>query len=252
MDRRLELLQAYYAPLSHATVKIETGQHGFAFLETLTQRGARLDYGELTLHGTLHKYKMSNVSDEQNERWLGEHVAKRINVCRYFGPEENALFAFNLDNNRLENNTEIIPEMAFAIRRLDERLTELGCRPLVIASGRGYHVWTRLAEPRPNQVIYDFMLKVAVLVAAELHFLGGDRRRVKFNFYPDPRTDNTVSLRLFGSNHAKNRIFSRILDQDRLLDEPESWVEFARHLEVGTVPGAVFDAAAERIRNTSV
>ncbi|HEY3757916.1 MAG TPA: hypothetical protein VGL42_17300 [Opitutaceae bacterium] len=252
MDRRLELLQAYYAPLSPATVKLETMQHGFAFLETLTQRGARLDYGELTLQGTLHKYKLSQVSDEQSQLWLTEHLAKRLNVCRYFGPQENAIFAFNLDNNRVENNTEIIPEMAFAIRRLRERLEELGCRPLVIASGRGYHVWTRLAEARPNQVIYDFMMKVAVLIAAELHFMGGDRRRVKFNFYPDPRTENTVSLRLFGSNHAKNRIFSRILDLDRLLDEPESWVEFARHLEVGTVPAATFDLAAEKIRNTSV
>lgn len=226
MDRRLELLRRFYAPLSTGTVKLETAQYGFGFLESLARGGAKLEYGELTLHGTLHKYKLSGVGAEQWEELLADHVAKRSNVCLYFGPSENALFAFNLDNNLRQNNTEVIPEMARAVRLLRDRLESLGCRPLAIASGRGFHVWCRLESPRPNAEIYAFMLKVAVEVAAEIHFQGGNRHRVKFNFYPDPRTDNTVSLRLFGSEHAKTKRFSSVLVGDRLLGEDESWAHF--------------------------
>lgn len=243
MDRRLELVRRYYAPLSTATVKLETTQHGFGFLEALTRRGARLEYGELTLHGALHKYKLSGVSPEQWDELLADHVAKRANVCLYFGPAENALFAFNLDNNRREKNTEVIPEMTLAVRLLRERLERLECRPLVVASGRGFHVWCRLESPRPNGELYGFMLKLAVQVAADIHFQGGDRHRIKFNFYPDPHTDNLVSLRLFGSDHAKNRIFSRVLAGDVLLDEAQSWDWFERHVNGGPIPSAAFAAA---------
>lgn len=243
MDRRLELVRRYYAPLSTATVKLETTQHGFGFLEALTRRGARLEYGELTLHGALHKYKLSGVPPEQWDELLADHVAKRANVCLYFGPAENALFAFNLDNNRREKNTEVIPEMTLAVAGVRERLEAHGLRPLVIASGRGYHIWCRLDAPRRNEEIYRFMLSQAVQTAAGIHFQGGDRRRVKFNFYPDPHTDNLVSLRLFGSDHAKNQVFSRVFTRDGLLDEPQSWDWFERHVNAGPVSAGVFDAA---------
>lgn len=228
MDPRVELLRRYYAALAADTVKLETEQYGFAYADALTRRGARLEYGELTVHGALHKYKLSGVAQEQWEELLAEHVAKRANVCLYFRPERNAILAFNLDNNRRENNTEVIPEMALAVGLLRERLAAQGYEPLAIASGRGYHVWCRLKEPRANEDIYRFMFNLAVQIAADIHHQGGDRRLVKFNFYPDPRTDNTVSLRLFGSDHAKNKVFSRVLTSAGLLDEAESWAEFAR------------------------
>lgn len=231
MDRRLALLSRYYAPLSTGTVKLETSQYGFGYLEALARRGAKLEYGELTLHGALHKYKLSGVGAEQWSELLADHVAKRSNVCLYFGPSENALFAFNLDNNLRQNNTEVIPEMALAVRLLRDRLESQGYRPLAIASGRGFHVWCRLESPRPNAEIHGFMLKAAVEVAAQIHFQGGNRHRVKFNFYPDPRTDNTVSLRLFGSEHAKTKRFSSVLVGDRLLGEDESWDYFEAHVK---------------------
>jgi len=247
MDRRAELIKAFYRGLPMDRVKLETQRHGFPFLEQLLADGAELDYGELTLSGTLHKYKLSQVPAEQIDRLLQAHVAKDGNVCLYFGAETNSLFCFNLDNNHKENNTAVIPEMEFAVRALREKLTAAGCEPLVIASGRGFHLWCRLDGPVANARLYQFMLTVAIRVAAELEAQGRDHRRVKFNFYPDPRTQNTVSLRLFGSDHAKNRVFSRILGNDGLLlDEQASWAYFENYLREKTINVENFELALKQ------
>jgi hypothetical protein len=92
------------------------------------------------------------------------------------------------------------------------------------------------------------MLRTAVQAMVAMHNRGGyDYRRIKFNFYPDPRTRDTVSLRLFGSEHAKNRVFSRVLAPEGLLDEAASWRHFERHLAVGTIDPVTFEGACRAI-----
>jgi len=244
MDQRAELIKAFYRGLPLDRVKLETQRHGFPFLGELLADGAELDYGELTLSGILHKYKLSKVPAQLIDRLIDAHVKKEGNVCLYFGAESNSLFCFNLDNNHKENNTVVIPEMELAVRSLREKLTAAGCEPLVIASGRGFHLWCRLDGPVANERLYQFMLAAAIRVAAELEAQGRDHRKVKFNFYPDPRTQNTVSLRLFGSDHAKNRVFSRILTDDGvLLDENASWAYFENYLQTRTVTVEAFGGA---------
>jgi hypothetical protein len=93
------------------------------------------------------------------------------------------------------------------------------------------------------------MLRSAVATAAELQGQGKDHHRVKFNFYPDPRISNAVSLRLFGSEHAKTGAFSRVLAHDVLLDESESWEYFAETLGRRTVAVAQFEAAHHSLIN---
>jgi hypothetical protein len=243
VDPRVGLLKAFYAGLPKDRAKIETLEHGFAFLETLLSDGATLEYGELTLSGLLHKYKLSHVPEPRMNALLHAHVEKRCNVCLYFDETANSTLCFNLDNNHKTNNTVLIPEMEFAVRSIREQLTALGCEPLVIASGRGYHVWCRLEAAADNARLYDFMLLVAARTMAALHHDGRDYQQIKFNVYPDCRTRNVVSLRLFGSDHAKNKVFSRILTSERLLDERESWTWFERYLCDRVIPLARFNEA---------
>jgi hypothetical protein len=249
MDPRIELLKAYYQGLPRDRAKVETREFGFPLLERLEKDGITLEYGELTLSGLLHKYKLANIPAHAFDRLLESHLEKRCNVCLYFDTEANSTFCFNLDNNHKENNTALLPEMEIAVQTIRDLLARVGCEPLVIASGRGYHVWCRAERPIANDRLYDFMLRVAVRAMVAIHAEGRDYHRVKMNVYPDPRTRDTVSLRLFGSEHAKNGTFSQVLSQSgKLLDESSSWESFERHLHVGTLGLDEFERALEALR----
>ncbi len=243
MDRKVALLREFYAGLPKDRVKVETDRHGFAFLDELLSGGATLEYGELTLHGLLHKYKLANVPERRMEELIAQHVRSECNVCLYFGDRTNSLFCFNLDNNHRANNTEIIPEMGLALEVLRDGLERLGCEPLVLASGRGYHLWCRLAGPVENDRLYEFMLRSAAKTVARLHEAGRDYNRIKINLYPDRRIRDVVSLRLFGSVHAKNKVFSFVSTPLGLLDEQASWERFEQHLRTGTIAVERFDEA---------
>ena len=251
MDPRLDLLREFSTGFAPGTVKLETERHGFAFLDELLSGGARLEYGELTPTRLLHKYKLSGVSDARLDDFLRDHLAGTCNVCRYFAPEANRAFCFNLDNNRKADNTRVIPEMELAVGSLRRSLTEAGCRPLVVASGRGFHLWCLLEGPVANARLHDFMVRAAVRALADFRGTSLDRRQVKFNFYPDSRITDVVSLRLFGSLHSKNRVFSRVLSPDGLLDRDASWAAFEDLVRRGRMPLDAFAAAEAALRAPS-
>jgi hypothetical protein len=251
MDPRVTLIREFYGGLPMDRAKVETQQHGFAFLGTLLTDGICLEYGELTLSGLLHKYKLSAIPRHRMDELLMAHVEKRCNVCLYFPDRASNTFCFNLDNNHKTNNTVIIPEMETAVRLTQETLERVGCPPLVIASGRGFHIWCRTDRAIDNDRLYEFMRRISVLAMAALHQGGSDHRKVKFNVYPDRRTRDTVSLRLFGSEHAKNRVFSRVLAPAGLLDEEQSWRSFEDHLRMKTITEAAFDRAFAEVMKES-
>lgn len=243
MDRRVALLREFYRGLPKDRAKVETRHHGFEFLHALLSDGITLEYGELTLSGLLHKYKLANITVDRMDRLLQAHVDKEFNVCLYFDHRANSEFCLNLDNNHKVNNTVIIPEMRLAVRFIAELLSSIGCVPLVMASGRGYHVWCRLDRPVENERLYGFMIRLAAKTAAFLQAQGRDHNRIKINLYPDRRIRDVVSLRLFGSEHAKNKIFSHIWTPDGLLDEQASWARFEDHLTANTIEAQRFDEA---------
>ena len=250
MDPRVALLREFYRGLPKDRAKLETRAHGFAYLDRLLADGMELEYGELTLSGVLHKYKLRRIPERRMDELLHAHVAQTCNVCLYFGEPANDLFCFNLDNNERDGGGAANPETERAVRILTEKLGALGCEPLVVASGRGYHLWGRLGGAVANERLYDFMLRAAVVTAAELHREGSDHHRVKFNFYPDPRTRDVVSLRLFGSVHARNGVFSRVLAPDGLRDEAGSWEFFSAYLG-RTIPLPAFESACRALREAT-
>jgi hypothetical protein len=243
MASKLNLLKEFYSGLPKDSAKIETDGYGFSFLAQLLSGGSILEYGELTLSGLLHKYKIVNIPKHRMDELLEFHIAKECNVCLYFNTEDNNMFCFNMDNNHKTNNTIVIPEMDLAVRFIRNQLSELGCEPLIIASGRGYHVWCRLGGVIDNNLIYQFMLRVAAKTMAALHKNGHDYHKIKFNFYPDTRNYKVVSLRLFGSEHAKNKTFSYVHTPEGLLDEASSWRYFEDYMQNKTIPEGKFREA---------
>src|SRR5258708_5939444 len=99
MDTKVRLLKEFYDGLPKDRAKVETHEHGFAFLESMLTDGVMLEYGEMSTFSLLHKYKLSNIPEHRMDELLLSHVEKRSNVCLYFDDEENNLFCFNLDNN---------------------------------------------------------------------------------------------------------------------------------------------------------
>lgn len=250
MDPRVSLLKEFSRCFVPGKAKIETERCGFDYLERLLSGGAALEYGELTSTRLLHKYKVVDVPDHRMDELLQMHVMKECNVCRYFGTDENDVMCFNMDNNHKTNNTIIIPEMSLALGALRTCLQDLGCEPLTIASGRGYHVWLRLDEPVENALLYSFMVRAAARALLPLLTGGYDHHTVKFSFYPDIKVNDVVSLRLFGSEHAKNKVFSHVHTPQGLLDEAASWTYFEHFVRSAATSAVTFRAALNRLLET--
>jgi hypothetical protein len=244
MDPRIGLLRAFARGFAVGAAKVETARHGLRFLDELLGGGGRLEYGELTPLRLVHRYKVVDIPDDRMDDLMRAHVDKELNVCRYFNPAANDTFCFNLDNNHRTNNTVVIPEMDLAIRALRRYLCEMGCAPLIVASGRGFHAWCRLTEAVDNDRLYGFMLPVAALALASVHAAGYDHRNVKVNLYPHVQLQNAVSLRLFGSNHAKTGVFSHVWTVNGLLGEGASWDAFEEFVRDPKVSPGEFDAAS--------
>jgi hypothetical protein len=247
MDSRVELLRIFSRGFVAGTAKIETARHGLGFLDELLTGGARLEYGELTPLRLVHRYKVVDLPEDRMDDLMRAHVDKEYNVCRYFNPDANDTFCFNLDNNHRTQNTVVIPEMDRAIRALRECLCDAGCPPLIVASGRGFHAWCRLTETLDNERLYRFMLPAAAVALSAVHAAGHDHRNVKVNLYPHVQLKSAVSLRLFGSNHAKTGIFSHVWTVDGLLDEAASWQRFEDFVRRPQASPRDLDAARARM-----
>jgi hypothetical protein len=137
--------------------------------------------------------------------------------------------------------------MTLAVTLLREILTSLRCEPLVLQSGKGYHLWCRLAAPARNEDLYNFMLRAMAKALHGLYTKGLDHNLINARFYPDPRTVDKISLRLFGSLHVKTKSFSQVLTRDTLLDEHASWLAFEDHLKSGTIGAESFRSSYETI-----
>lgn len=251
MDPRVALLKEFSRCFIEGTAKIETEQFGFAFVEWLLSDGGALEYGELTDARLLHKYKIVDIPEHRMDELIQLHVAKQFNVCRYFGAEKNDVFCFNMDNNHKTDNTAIIPEVSLALDTLRTCLLDLGCEPLIVASGRGYHVWLRLDEPMENTLLYGFMIATAARALLPLFVRGDDHRAVKFSFYPDINVIDSVSLRLFGTEHAKNKTFSHVFTPNGLLDEDDSWKYFEHFVRNKTTSTQTIRAALDELRTAT-
>lgn len=243
MDPRVTLLKEFSSGFIGDRAKIEAEEFGFAYLERLLSDGATLEYGHLADTRVLHKYKIVDITDDRMNELLHMHVMKECNVCRYFGAEKNDVLCFNVDGNHKASDPANIRELSLALNALRDCLLSLRCEPFVVASGRGYHVWVRLDEPVENKLLYNFMVGAAARALLPLLIGGKDHRTIRFRFYPDINGNDALSLRLFGSEHANNKVFSRVFTPDGLLGEADSWKYFEEFVRNKTTCTATFRSA---------
>jgi hypothetical protein len=247
MDPRVTLLKEFSSGFIRDRAKIEAEEFGFAYLERLLSDGGTLEYGHLADTRVLHKYKIVDITDNRMDELLRMHVMKECNVCRYFGAEKNDVLCFNVDSNHKASDTANIRELNLALNALRECLLSLGCEPLIVASGRGYHAWVRLDEPVENKLLYNFMVRAAARALLPLLIGGDDHRTIRFRFYPDIKVNDALSLRLFGSEHANNKVFSRVFTPGGLLDEAGSWKYFEDFVRNKTTCTTTFSSALDEL-----
>jgi hypothetical protein len=109
-------------------------------------------------------------------------------------------------------------------------------------------VWVRLDEQVENEILYSFMLRAAAHAQLPLLTAGHDHRTIKFSFYPDIKVNDAVSLRQFGSEHAKNKVFSHVFTPEGLLDEADSWKCFEHFVRNKTTSAAKFRTSLDELR----
>jgi hypothetical protein len=247
MDSRTELIKAFYAALPKDRLKLETRDHGFPFLDAMLSAGITLEYGERVLLSDIYKYKLANVPGWKMDELLSAHVRKECNVCLYFNDGANSLFCFNLDKAPKTGDIPNPPEMTLGLTLLRDILAGLRCEPLIVQSGKGYHLWCRLTEPVGNEDLYNFMMRAMAKAFYGLHRQGLDHNKINARFYPDPRTLDKISLRLCGSEHMKTRTFSHVLAPDGVLDEEASWRALELHLNAKPITPEVFRDACQSL-----
>jgi hypothetical protein len=254
VDSRIELLKRFFGGMQLDKLKLESRQYGFDFLHTILAGECSLEYGQLA-DGLIHKYKLLNVSRSRLGELLQGHVNGEYNICCYFREDANNVCCFNLDSNLKDFDysagADRNPEVQCALKELAGLLRELGLPPLALTSGRGYHLWLRFDKAVPNQQLFDFSIRAAAKTLAALHKNGFDYGKIKIGVYPNPEIINTGSLRLFGTRHVQNRVFSHVVRDMEMLDEASSWDYFADYLRDQTGPVAGLNHACDRIAKSS-
>lgn len=242
MDTRVELLDAFYQTMRRDKVKIENKNYGFDFINGLTADDVILDYVQME-NNFIHKYRLLNISEQRRKILMQGHVNQEYNVCLYFDERANNTFCFNFDNNLKINNNQIIPELGIAVDYLQQHLGKYGIETISVKSGRGYHQWCRLAKPIANQLLLDFMIRIAAKTLASLHYNNHDYRAIKINMNPNPQFVNNLSLRAFGSRHIKTGKFTHIETKEGALNEEDSWKHFSNYIINKTISKQQFKLA---------
>jgi len=249
MDTRVELLDAFYQTMRRDKVKIENKNYGFDFINELTADDVILDYIQME-NNFIHKYRLLNISEHRRKNFMQGHVNQDYNVCLYFDETANNTLCFNFDNNFKANNNQIIPEIELAVGYLQQHLGKYGIETISIKSGRGYHQWCRLEQPIANQLLLDFMIRIAAKTLASLHYNHHDYQAIKINMSPNPKFVNILSLRAFGSRHIRTGNFTHVQTKDGVLNEEDSWKYFSDYIINKTISKQQFKLAYDELVKT--
>lgn len=238
MYSKHELLSRFYTTVDRGQVKIETRTHGFDYMRRLDEI-ASLQYSEWK--NGVFKYKLTNVTEDVFEHFLGLHLESKINLCVFFNAERNNIFCFNLDT--FNGSVESLKAVA---RFLQQNLRRLRIEPLILRSGHGYHFWCRLQSPEENARLQAFMQAMIDVAAFQAVAGGVNIASLQCICYPR-HIANDISIRLFGCYHSVtgyfNSVVAKIGENDEILDEEASWRYFEEYLDKCTIENAHFDLA---------
>lgn len=230
---KVDLLKEFYSTMRRDMLKWEVKQWGIDWLEMIEKSGAKIEYGELT--NGIPKYKITNIPGKYFDYMLKTHTEQDANVCIYYNNKENTVLSFNLDDNNKKGN-EILNELKAAVCIITEYLKILDIEPLVIVSGRGYHIILRFSHPIDNDKLSDFILLIEIWNKLIFKETNHDINKINVCSYPNKFDNTTHSLRLFGSKHIKNQVFSYVCSPKLgVLGEKESWEYFEYYMNHKTI-----------------
>lgn len=243
---KMELLRKFYSSMRTDVLKLEVRDYGLHVPDISIRAGLKVEYGEM--NGQIVKYKLSGFTPEAFNLFLLQHIDKKGNVCLYFNEEANNVFAFNIDNNEKEDNEKYTDKLKETQCILQACLDNYGIEPIILASGRGYHTWVRINENINNNCLCDFMAYIWAKTRL-LQERMGMGRKFDISLYPARNSTESNSLRIFGSEHIKNKIFSYVIHPSKgILDEAESWRYFEHYMKNKTLAKEPFMAAYEKIK----
>ncbi|SDF86176.1 hypothetical protein [Sporolituus thermophilus] len=221
--QKLALLKKFYSCMKPNILKLEVNDFGFDFIDIMRKAGVVVDY--VDFKKDIHKYRI-RVSPAVYDYLLKHHIAQNGNVCGYFDDYANDLLCFNIDNRGMsQEETYLVAEYVYIYLKLENIL------PLMVESGRGYHIWVKLGEKQNNEKIYSFSRRIVGFVMDCLKDQNIDTEKVFITLYPTPGYTQGYSLRLFGSKHIRTGEFSRVvLPGIGILDENESWRYFGEYV----------------------
>lgn len=243
MDK-ITLLREFYRDMQWNMCKLETTDYGWKAIKAIEGMDANVDYVEFT--SLIHKYRLSNVNNWLMEYFLQKHIEQKCNICMYYGEKENSLISFNLDT-KIRDAKKITHEVKGMCNAIVSCLNKLDIEPLVIVSGRGYHIHCRLEKPVDNNTLLHFMIIIELWARETLKNNNISDDMVNVSKYPHREGNTCVSLRMFGSKHIKKEIFSHICTHATVLSEEDSWNYFKDYLDNGIIPIDTFDKALEYI-----
>ncbi|SDF41855.1 hypothetical protein [Sporolituus thermophilus] len=223
IEQKLALLKKFYSCMKPNVLKLEVNDFGFDFIDIMRKAGVVVDYVDFKKN--IHKYRL-HVSQQVYDYLLLHHIKQNGNVCGYFDDYANDILCFNIDSRGISpEETYLVAEYVYIYLKLENIL------PLMVESGRGYHIWVRLNERQDNEKIYSFSRRIASSVTYILQNQGIDMEKVFITIYPTPGYTQGYSLRLFGSRHVRTGEFSHVvLPGIGMLNENESWRYFGEYV----------------------
>jgi hypothetical protein len=211
---RIELLKVFYRSMDLSLVKWETCMRGWDYIKELEQN-CTIDY----IQGVddVTKYRLSDIPSKYMHWLLDLHVRSGGNVCGYFDMYNNNCFAFNLDVDKDEDRWQADKARDIIVYTLIE-IANL--KPIIIKSGRGYHIWVSLLELVPNKAIHDLFDLVMIRIPSD------ELTALQIHKYPFFKESKRNSLRLFGSKHVRTDEFSGVMQpySNKVLSVDQSWM----------------------------
>lgn len=242
MNERSLALNKFCHNFDTTQIKIETKLSGLEFLAKLTSQ-ATLDYVEFKKN--IHKYRLSQIPPTLFTDLIEKHINCRLNLCVYFAKQRSNKLALNFD--QAKRHTVDVKISALIATSL---LSQLDLSPLLIYSGRGYHLWCTFNRDIANEDLVRFLQNIKSIIAYEVKIRGGNPENVNLTCYPGIDTGKN-SLRLFGSNHVKTGRFSSIVTQiavdDVMLNANDSWNYFTNYINTKVTLTNTFDKAAAQL-----
>lgn len=267
---RVNLLKEFYSSMRTDKAKViltndnDTAQKFMQYFSVDKIRGGEVTGDRPKERMIQYEHTFENIKKDILEKLLLRHLWEELNVCLYFDQKKNNVCCFNIDINKAmiekaDDPTKKVLKTA-ALETCIEIVTILkrfDMIPLFYASGHGYHIWLRFAEPIDNERLRKFMSDIEWLTiyAYKIDLTKAELEKyVKYRpwvlLYPRIENITERSLRLFGTAHVGTGEFTEIWKGEyglTALNKEESWEYFEWYMKNRTISREQFDTTLKRL-----